>query len=115
MHTATLTLPALAAFILRDGLGLPGWATTPRDFAGALPLLDKLENLVPAFPEELKKCTTQAAALKANAAWCRAEIPVECSTREREAAAKCVRHLIEKGILPVGFATAALLSALEIE
>lgn len=115
MQTATLTLPALAAFILRDGLGLAGWATTPRDFAGALPLLDKLENLVPAIPEELKKCTTQGAALKLNAAWCRQEIAVECSAKEREAAQKCVRFLVEKAVLPVGFATAALLAALEIE
>lgn len=115
MQTSTLTLPALAAFILRDGLGLAGWATTPRDFAGALPLLDKLDQLVPALPDELKKCATQSAALKADAAWCRQPVAVECTAKEREAAQKCVRFLVEKAVLPVGFATAALLAALEIE
>lgn len=105
-----LKLPQLAAKALADALEGPGWAKGPADIvlAGQV-LVDVLPEI--ALPENVATARTQAACHKANAEWCGQEIAFRLTEKQREMVKRALTHWAEKGALPAGRYTTALLTA----
>jgi hypothetical protein len=106
----SLALPQMSAAALTEVLEAPGWSKTPADImlAGQL-LVDVLPEIT--RPEAVVKARTQAECRKADAAWCDLAIAFEVSEKQREAVKRCLTHWTEKGALPGGRYSAALLAA----
>lgn len=106
-----LKLPQLAAKALADTLEGAGWAKSPADIvcAGAV-LVDVLPEINE--PEAVAKAKSQALARKADAAWCDAEITGirQLTEKERDTCKRCLTFWSEKGALPAGRYTTALLT-----
>lgn len=108
--STSFSLPQFSVFVLTGALEQPGWAVTSRDHGCAFQLL---ETVLPAvkLPEELRSCSTQRAARDAAPSWCSQMLAVDITERQRDTVKKCLSTLRDKGALPPGWGTFALLSA----
>lgn len=105
-----ITLPQLAVACLRDNLEIPGWATLISDQGIACKLLDTVIPEVPQ-PEEIKKARTQTSAREANTTWCNEPKEFEITDRQRDTVRKALKFHLERGSLPPGRYTFAVLKA----
>jgi hypothetical protein len=99
----------MAAKALLDCLEAPSWSKTTSDIVQSAAILDKLPDITQ--PDAVAGSKTQSEARKADPAWCDAEVLLELTEKQRETVKRCVTHWSEKGALPGGRYSAALLVA----
>ena len=104
----TVTIPQLSVFALTDVLEAPGWSKTPADImlAGQI-----LVEVIPEItrPEAVVKARTQSEARKADGPWCDLPVTLEVTEKQRECVKRCLTHWTEKGALPGGRYSSAML------
>ena len=110
MPNHPIKIPQLSVKCLTDCLEGAGWSKGPADIVlGGQLLVDVLPEVT--LPEAVTKAKSQAESRKADAAWCDAPVEFEVTEKQRDAVKRCLTFWTEKGAIPGGRYSSALLLA----